>query len=105
MDENDMKEYQAFSQQYQMVAIQKQNLEAQKADMDNTLSELENAKGKVYFAAGSVLIESTKDDVKKRIETQKVTAEETIVKLTAQEAKLKKRLEELQKVLQGSKDE
>jgi len=101
-----MNEYRAYSQQYQMIAIQKQAIEARNAEMGETLKELDAAKGKVYYSTGAVLIESTKDDVKKRLEDQKKEAVDTLETLGKQEEKLKKRLEELQtKVRESEKNE
>ena len=88
-------QFRNFSQQYQMVLAQKQRMSIQQADVERALAEVDKSTGKLFFAAGPVLIESSKEDVKKRLEAQRDEAKTHIDTLSKQEEKVKKRLEEM----------
>ena len=102
---DEINQFRAFNQQYQLILAQKQRLGIQAAELQNAMEDLDKATGKVFFATGTILIEGTKEDVKKKLETQKKEAEEREGILAAQEEKLKKKLNELQKKIQEKSSE
>lgn len=105
LTENELNEARMLNQQFQMVLAQKQALSIRVSELEAALKELDNSKGQVFYSAGSVLIESDKGSVTKRLEEQKKETENTLETITARENGVRKKLETFQKKVQEPKEE
>ncbi|MEM0372413.1 MAG: prefoldin subunit beta [archaeon] len=98
--QKDIVQLQSLQRQLQILAAQKQQFEISVVQADATLAELEKAEGKAYKAIGSVLIESKPKDIIAELNEKRKEANERIETLKAQEERLAKKAEELQKKVQ-----
>ena len=93
--EEAMGQLQAHSQQLQGIAGQKQAYIIQLNEIEKTLEYLKNSSGeKIYRAVGSIIIESSLEEVKKELEEKKEDAELRIKTLESHEEKAKKKMKE-----------
>ncbi len=89
-------QFQNVQNQLQMLSIQKQQLVVQSAEVENALIELgKPGKGKIYKAAGSILIETSKEDSEKFLGESKETVAARIGIFEKQEKKLAEKFGEL----------
>jgi len=93
--EHDINEFQTAQNQLQMIMVQKQQLKMQLEEVDYALEELKKKSGKVFKSIGSVLVESSSEDVAKELTESKETMKIRIGVLGKQEEKLRGRLVEL----------
>ena len=95
-------ELQTFQQQMQTVLIQKETLNMQNMEIDKALEELGKVKDEdVFKAVGPILIKSEKGKLKNELEEKKETIDLRLKSLQKQEARMKEKLEESQKKLEG----
>jgi len=93
--EHDINEFQTAQNQLQMILVQKQQLKMQLDEIDDALEELKGKNGKVFKSIGSVLVESTSEDVAKELNERKETMKVRTGVLGKQEEKLRNKLVEL----------
>jgi prefoldin beta subunit len=98
--QKDIAQLQSLQNQLRMIAAQKQQFEMSVVQADATLAELEKASGKAYKAIGAVLIESKPKDIIADLNEKRKEANERITTLKAQEERLAKKAEEIQKKVQ-----
>jgi len=95
-------QFQNTQNQLQLILAQKQQFMLAAADIENALKELEKGgEGKVYKMAGSLIIESTRDESKKELSEVKETSEARVKVLEKQEKKLREKFEGMQKEISG----
>jgi len=93
-------QYENLEKQLEVVLIQKHQLQLQSNEIKHALEELKNAKGTVYRSAGSILIQSTKDEAEKDLKDRQELIEVKLNALEKQESKLRESVTEAQKGLQ-----
>jgi len=96
-------QYQNLQQQLQMISMQKQQMVLQNAEMENAQKELEGASktGKVYRIVGPILVESTKDEMAKKLKDDYDLNKTRVDVLEKQEKKLAEKLNEMRTELQA----
>jgi len=100
--QNMLSQLQQIQQQLQAVISQKVQIEALIRETDDALKELEKSKSEeVYKAVGNILVKSDKSEVVKELTEKKETYEVRIKTLERQEEKLRERLTEMQRKIQG----
>src|SRR3989338_10406912 len=94
---------QAFQQQYQTLNVQREALSMQKIESEKALEELKKTKDKedVFKIVGPVLVKSTKSELVKELGEKKETGELRLKSLEKQEERIREKLEEIQKKLEG----
>ena len=90
--------YEQLQATLQSVVTQKQQVEAELNEIKTALEELERAPSdtEIFKQAGTILIRSNKEEVKKELEEKKELAETRLNILTKQEERLKQNLQEVQ---------
>ena len=94
---------QAFQQQYQTLGMQREALSMQKIESEKALEELKKTKDKeeVFKIVGPVLVKSTRQDLIKELGEKKEMADMRLKSLEKQEERIREKLEEIQKKLEG----
>lgn len=87
---------QLAQQNLQNILIQKQQLEFQLIELNSAFTELEST-DKAYKIIGKIMIASKKDFLQKDLEEKREVIEVRMRNFTAQEDKLKKSINQLQK--------
>lgn len=87
---------QLLEQNLQNFILQKQNFQAQLLELNNALEELEKSKDKPYKIVGSIMVASTKEDLKSSLQSKKEIIELRIKNLEKQEKSIKEQTTELQ---------
>ncbi len=100
--EKDIAQLQVLEQNIQALMMQRQNFQMQLTEVENALKELESTKEKPFKLVGNIMVESTKEDLKKDLSSKKEVLELRIKNYESQEEKIKKKVEELQKSIMGS---
>jgi len=95
--EEKIRQLQLFEQNIHGLLTQKQTFQSQVLEIDNAVKELEKAKGKVYKIVGTVMIDSTKENLEKDLKERKEVLELRLKSIQKQEDGLKERAEKLQK--------
>ncbi|MFA6036153.1 MAG: prefoldin subunit beta [Candidatus Micrarchaeia archaeon] len=95
-------EFYSLQTQMQFVQYQKQQYKMQLDETDMALDELRKSEGEVYKSAGIVMIKSTKDEATKDLSEKKEVLGVRLNSLAKQEDKVRERLEELQKKIEGA---
>ncbi len=90
-----LEEFQGLQRQLQMVMLQRQQMEAQMEEMKGAQEELKGAGGTIYRMAGTLFIESSKEDAKKDISERLETYEVRSKTVAKQEERLRERLTQL----------
>lgn len=93
--EHDINEFQTAQNQLQMIMVQKQQIKMQLEEVDEALEELKGKTGKIFKSIGSVLVESSSEDVVKELNEREETMKVRVGVLGKQEEKLRGRLVEL----------
>ena len=99
---NELMEYQALQQQLQVVGMQKQQLAIAFAENEAATKAVESSKGGVYKAAGSVLVERTKDAALAELKEEKEKLDLRQQVFDKQEKQARDKFAELTKKLQGA---
>lgn len=95
-------QFQNIQNQLQVVAAQKQQLILSSAEVENALTELsKSTEGRIYKAAGSLLIESSREDADKFLKESKETAAARIQILEKQEKKLSEKFSSVKEEIEG----
>jgi len=94
--EQSIAQLQMLEQNMQATIMQKQSFQAQLLEMENALKELEGSKKEVFKIVGSLMIESSKEDLKKDLSNKKELFELRVSNLEKQEKKIKEKAEQLQ---------
>ena len=96
---------QVLQQNMQNLMIQKQQFQLQFNETESAISELKNAQ-KAYKILGSIMVLSTPSEIEKELVEKTQTTELRMKNIEAQEERLKKKAEELQKeIMQEFKKE
>jgi prefoldin beta subunit len=95
-------EFYSLQTQMQFVQYQKQQYKMQMDETDMALDELRKSEGEVYKSAGIVMIKSTKDEATKDLGEKKEVLGVRLNSLAKQEDKVRERLEDLQKKIEGA---
>lgn len=98
----DLMEYQALQQQLQVVGMQKQQLAVAFAENESAMKAVESSKASVYKAAGSVLVERTKDEALAELKEEKEKLDLRQQVFDKQEKQARDKFAELTKKLQGA---
>jgi prefoldin beta subunit len=95
-------QYQNLQGQLQLIAIQKQQLMVHDADIGDAQKEIESfTQGRIYRMAGSLIIESSKEECDKKLSEDHETTDARIKVLEKQEKKLVTKLNEMRVELQS----
>jgi len=92
-------EYESLEKQLEVILIQKNQLTLQIAETKNALEELAHAKDEVYRSIGSLLIKTTKEDARKKLDEKLELMEVKQKAIGKEEEKLRKVLGDLQEKL------
>jgi len=95
-------EFYSLQTQMQFVQYQKQQYKVQLDETDMALDELRKSEGEVYKSSGIVMIKSTKDEATKDLNEKKEVLNVRLGSLTKQEERVRERLDELQKKIEGA---
>ena len=95
--EEKIRQLQLFEQNMHSILSQKQTFQSQIVEIENALKELESSEGKVYKIVGSIMIDSTKEKLKKDLGERKDVLDLRLKSVKKQEDGLKERAEKLQK--------
>jgi len=87
---------QLMEKNLQTLLIQKQNFQNHLFEIENALKELEGKREHVYKIVGSIMVESTQDDIKNGLTSKKEIVDLRIKSIEKQEARLKDQLTEVQ---------
>lgn len=90
-----VQQLQLLEQNLHNYLLQKQTLQAQLIEINNALSEIAKSK-KMYKIVGSIMVESTKDDLEKDLNEKKNITELRIKTLEKQESQLKEKAQKIQ---------
>jgi len=101
LNEQQIAEIQNLQRQLQMTVMQKQQFQMQLEEMKAANEELAKSKGAVFRAAGSLLIESTKEEAAKDLKEKMETLDMRVSITSKQEEKLKARFEEMRQKIEG----
>jgi len=101
--QEELLQYRTAQQQLQIIAQQKFQSDMQMKETKEALDELRMAPAgaDVFKAVGRILIKSGIDDVKKDLNEENETLDVRIKSLEKQEAKLREKLQEMEKSLQA----
>ena len=87
---------QVLEQNLQATMMQKQTFQAQLLEIENAIKELETSKKEVFKVVGNLMVEATKEDLKKDLSNKKELFELRVNNLEKQEKKIKDKFEEIQ---------
>lgn len=96
----ELSEYENLEKQLEIVLIQKHQLQLQLNEIKHALEELKKAKGTVYRSAGSLMIQSSKEEAEKDLKDKQELFNVKLDALSKQEVKLRESVTEAQKGLQ-----
>ena len=91
-ERKEIENYQVMQQQLQIIMLQKQQLQMQTEELNHAIEELVKAPGAVYKILGPILVQSTKDEVSKDLQTKREDFSSKIELLDKQEERMKKNL-------------
>lgn len=94
--EQSIAQLQLLEQNITTLAMQRQAFQGQLLEIENALKETEKASGTVYRIIGNVMIASSKDEIKKDLESKKEMLDLRVKNFEKQEEKLKEKAEQLQ---------
>jgi len=89
---------QLLQQNLQNLAMQKQQFQMQLNEIESAHTEMKDAKH-AYRIIGSIMVQSSKDDIEKDLKEKKETIELRIKSIETQEQRLREKAEEYQKQL------
>jgi len=96
-----LQQLQMMEQSLQASFVQKQGFQAQQIEIESALSQLTDKKS-AHKIIGSIMVETSVDDLKKELEEKKEKLHLRIKNLDKQEEKVKDKAESLQKaILEG----
>jgi prefoldin beta subunit len=95
-DQQKVQELQLLDQNLQAMLMQKQNFQAQLMEVESAMEELAKT-SKAYKIIGNIMIDSSKDDLKKDLDSKKEILSLRIKTIQSQEDKLKEKAADLQK--------
>jgi prefoldin beta subunit len=93
-------EYENLEKQLEVVLIQKHQLQLQQNEVKHALEEVKKASGNVFRSAGSIMVQSTKEEAEKDLKERQELIDVKLGALEKQEAKLRESVTEAQKELQ-----
>lgn len=93
-------DYENLEKQLEVVLIQKHQLQLQLNEVKHAIEELKKAKGTVYRSAGSLMIQSSKEEAEKDLKDKQELFNVKLDALAKQEEKLRESVTEAQKSLQ-----
>ena len=94
-DQQKVQELQLLDQNLQAILMQKQNFQAQLIEVESALEELAKT-SKAYKIIGNIMIDSSKGEMKKDLDSKKEILSLRIKTIQAQENKLKEKATDLQ---------
>lgn len=97
----ELMDYQALQQQLQVVGMQKQQLAIALAENEAAVKAVESSKGGIYKAAGSVLVEKTKEEALVELKEEKEKLDLRQKVFDKQEKQARDKFAVLSKKLQG----
>ncbi len=95
--EQGIAQLQMFEMNLKNLAMQRQNFQMHITETETALEELEKTNNNPFKIVGGIMIESTKDELKKELTSRKEIVELRIKNLEKQENQLKERADLLQK--------
>ncbi len=93
--EQKIAELQLLEQNLQNFILQKQTFQAQLLETDNALKELDNSK-ETYKIIGPIMVHSTKEELKKDLNSKKEILNLRIKNIEKQEDKIKEKADSIQ---------
>lgn len=94
--EQSIAQLQLIEQNVTTLSMQRQAFQGQLLEIENALKETEKASGSTYRIIGNIMVASTKEEIKKDLESKKEMFELRIKSFEKQEKQLKERAEQLQ---------
>ena len=94
--EQSIAQLQLLEQNITTLAMQRQAFQGQLLEIENALKETEKASGTTYRIIGNVMIASSKDEIKKDLESKKEMLDLRIKSFEKQEKNFKEKAEQLQ---------
>ena len=94
--EGSIAQLQLLEQNVNTLMLQRQAFQGQLLEIENALKESEKSSGSTYRIIGNIMVASTKEEIKKDLESKKEMLELRIKNFEKQEIKLKEKAEELQ---------
>ena len=94
--ENKITQLQMLEQNIQNFLLQKQTFQTQLIEVDNALEEIEKAKGNAYRIVGPIMVSSSKEELKKDLESKKEILDLRIKSIEKQENQLKDKASKIQ---------
>lgn len=106
-DEQKIAKLQLLEQNLQSFLMQKQNFSGQLMEVENALEELDKSKDdNAYKIIGSIMVSTTKSELKKDLNSKKEIIELRIKNIEKQEKKIKDQISDIQKeVMEKFKNE
>jgi len=98
--EKDIETYRTMQQQLQIIMLQKQQMHMQTDEIEHALAELDKSSGAVYRIVGPIVVQSSKEDVSKDLQTKREDMSSRSELLDKQEERLKKSLTDLRKLIE-----
>ncbi len=94
--EQSIAQLQLMEQNVTNLSMQRQAFQGQLMEIENALKETEKTSGQTYRIIGNIMVASTKEEIKKDLESKKEMFELRIKSFEKQEKQLKERAEQLQ---------
>lgn len=94
--ESSIAQLQLLEQNITNLALQRQAFQGQLLEVENALRETEKASGQNYRIIGNIMVASSKEEIKKDLESKKEMLDLRIKNFEKQEVKLKEKAEQLQ---------
>ena len=95
-----LQEFRALQSQLQMISMQLQQLTMQESETQKALDEIDKGNGPFYRFVSNVLVEKSKESLKKELSDEKEMSTLRITAFKKQEEKLKSKFDELRKKLE-----
>lgn len=94
--EQSIAQLQMIEQNVTNLSIQRQAFQGQLLEIENALKETEKTSGQAYRIIGNIMVASTKEEIKKDLESKKEMFELRIKSFEKQEKQFKEKAEQLQ---------
>lgn len=95
-------ELQMLEQKINNLVQQKQTFQAQLTEVENAIDELNKLTGKSYKIIGPIMIEASKEDLKKDLEDKKKVLELRVKTFEKQEDQIQEKVKKLQQEVMDS---
>lgn len=95
--EKKIQQLQLLEQNLQNVLMQKQAFQMQLMESENAIKELDKTKKDAYKIIGTIMVSSSKEELKKELKEQKEVLDLRLKNLDKQEKNFKEKAEDIQK--------